>query len=32
MDQARAEFAPFKHKDIPPVFKQMRQAFEHMQD
>jgi len=32
MDQARAEFAPFKHKDIPLVFKQMHAAFEHMQD
>ena len=32
MEQARAEFAPFKHKDIPPVFKQMHAAFEHMQD
>lgn len=32
LDQARAAFAPFRHADIPPVFKQMRQAFAHMQD
>lgn len=29
---AKATYAPFKHKDIPPVFKALRQAYEHMQD
>lgn len=29
---ARTDFAPFKHKDIPPVFKAMRGQLEHMQD
>jgi arylsulfatase A-like enzyme len=32
LDLAKATFAPFKHKDIPPVFKALHQAFEHMQD
>jgi len=32
LDKAKADFAPFKHKDIPPVFKAMRAGFEHMQD
>jgi arylsulfatase A len=30
--KAQAEFKPFKHADIPPVFKALHQAFEHMQD
>jgi arylsulfatase A-like enzyme len=30
--QAKATFAPFKHKDIPPVFKQIHEQFAHMQD
>ena len=29
---AKAEFAPFKHKDIPPVFKALRAQLEHLQD
>jgi arylsulfatase A-like enzyme len=29
---AKAEFAPFRHKDIPPYFKQLRQTLEHLQD
>jgi arylsulfatase A-like enzyme len=29
---AKAEFAPFKHKDIPPVFKALRAQVEHLQD
>lgn len=29
---AQARFAPLKHKDIPPVFKQLRETFAHMQD
>lgn len=30
--KAQAEFKPFRHAEIPPVFKAMRQALEHMQD
>jgi hypothetical protein len=29
---AKAEFAPFRHKDIPPYFKQLRTQLEHLQD
>jgi arylsulfatase A len=29
---AKATFAPFKHKDIPPVFKTLRAQLEHLQD
>jgi arylsulfatase A-like enzyme len=29
---AKTEFAPFKHKDIPPVFKALRAQVEHLQD
>ncbi|THD77068.1 MAG: sulfatase [Phenylobacterium sp.] len=29
---AKAEFAPFKHKDIPPYFKALRGQVEHLQD
>jgi arylsulfatase A-like enzyme len=29
---AKAEFAPFKHKEIPPVFKALRAQAEHLQD
>jgi arylsulfatase A-like enzyme len=29
---AKAEFAPFKHKEIPPVFKALRGQLEHLQD
>ncbi|QUD85984.1 sulfatase family protein [Phenylobacterium montanum] len=32
LDKAKAEFAPLKHKDIPPVFKALHQALEHMED
>jgi arylsulfatase A-like enzyme len=32
MDQARAEFAPYVHKDIPAVFKTLRAGLEHIQD
>jgi arylsulfatase A-like enzyme len=32
LDAATKAFAPFKHKDIPPVFKAMHAAIEHMQD
>jgi arylsulfatase A-like enzyme len=30
--QAKAEFAPYRHKDIPPYFKTLRQTLEHLQD
>ena len=30
--KAQADFKPFKHADIPPVFKTMKQMFDHMQD
>jgi arylsulfatase A-like enzyme len=30
--RAQKTFAPFKHKDIPPVFKALRQMVEHLQD
>lgn len=30
--KARADFAPFKHKDVPPVFLKLRAMAEHMQD
>jgi len=30
--KAVAQFASLKHKDIPPVFKQMHEALAHMQD
>ncbi|HEX3700750.1 MAG TPA: sulfatase-like hydrolase/transferase [Phenylobacterium sp.] len=29
---AKAEFAPFKHKEIPPIFKALRGQLEHLQD
>ena len=29
---ARATFAPYRHKDIPAYFKQMRDMLDHMQD
>jgi arylsulfatase A-like enzyme len=29
---AKAEFASFKHKEIPPVFKALRGQLEHLQD
>jgi len=32
LDKARLEFAPLKHKDIPPAFKALRAMTEHMQD
>lgn len=32
LDKAKADFAPLKHKDIPPAFKALRAGFEHMQD
>jgi arylsulfatase A-like enzyme len=32
LDKAKAEFAPFKHKEVPPVFKALRAGLEHMQD
>ncbi|HEX4197984.1 MAG TPA: sulfatase [Caulobacteraceae bacterium] len=31
-EQAQATFRPFKHKDIPPVFKQIHEQFAHIQD
>lgn len=31
-DEARATFAPFKHKDIPEAYKALRGMMEHMQD
>jgi len=31
-EAARKEFAPLKHKDIPPVFKKMRAQYEHLRD
>jgi arylsulfatase A len=30
--RARTEFAPYRHPDIPPVFKQLHSMLEHMQD
>ncbi len=32
LDKARSEFAPLKHKDIPPAFKALHSLTEHMQD
>ena len=32
LQTAVAEFAPYKHKDIPPVFKALHTMMEHMQD
>ena len=32
LDAANAEFAPFRHKDIPPAFKALRTMAEHLQD
>jgi arylsulfatase A-like enzyme len=32
MDQARAEFAPFRQKEVPAAFKTLRAGLEHMQD
>jgi arylsulfatase A-like enzyme len=32
MEKAKAEFAPFKHAEMPPVFKRMRDYVLHMQD
>jgi arylsulfatase A-like enzyme len=29
---AKAEFAPYRHKDIPPYFKQLREQLQHLQD
>jgi arylsulfatase A-like enzyme len=29
---AKAEFAPYRHKDIPPYFKQLRERLQHLQD
>jgi arylsulfatase A len=31
-ERAQASFKPFKHKDIPPVFKQLHEQFAHLQD
>ena len=31
-DTAKATFAPFKHKDIPPAFKALREQLGHLQD
>ncbi len=30
--RAHADFAPYRHADIPPVFKQLHGILEHMQD
>ena len=30
--RARSDFAPYRHADIPPVFKQLRGVIEHLQD
>jgi arylsulfatase A-like enzyme len=30
--RARTDFAPYRHADIPPVFKQLRGVIEHLQD
>ncbi len=30
--RARSDFAPYRHADIPPVFKQLRGFLEHLQD
>ena len=30
--RARTDFAPYRHAEIPPVFKQLSRALEHMQD
>jgi hypothetical protein len=30
--RARADFALYRHAEIPPVFKQLRGVIEHMQD
>lgn len=30
--EAKATFAPYRHKDIPPVFKALRAQLEHLQD
>jgi uncharacterized sulfatase len=32
MERAKTEFAPFKHAEMPPVFKRMRDYVLHMQD
>ena len=32
MERAKAAFAPFKHAEMPPVFKRMRDYVLHMQD
>ncbi|MGA2953777.1 MAG: sulfatase-like hydrolase/transferase [Caulobacteraceae bacterium] len=32
MERAKTEFAPFRHAEMPPVFKRMRDYVLHMQD
>ncbi len=32
LEQAHAEFAAYRHKDIPPAFKALHEMAEHMQD
>ena len=32
LEKAKTDFAPFKHADIPPFFKSMRDMLSHLQD